>query len=98
MPNIVIWGKYAASDFEGILIYLSSNFSEQVVQNFINYTDKAIDRISENPNQFIIVNKNKHIRKLVLTKQNTIYFKVSKNKISILRIFDSRQNPNRLKL
>ena len=47
-----------------------------------------------------VIIKEKHpnfvLRKCILTKQNTIYYREHKHQIEILSIFDSRQNPDSL--
>lgn len=45
---------------------------------------------------FYIIIKKLDVRKCVTTKHNTIYFREEPNIIVILRIYDTRQNPDKL--
>ena len=96
MPKQIIWSPLSEKDFENILDYLKSNWDEKVVEKFINITDQLIYQISINPKQYPIINKSKRIRKCVITKYNTLFYRDRKDFIDILRIFDSRQDPKKL--
>ena len=54
-------------------------------------------QISINPKQFPLIFKKKKIRKCVMTKHNTLFYRENKDNIDILRIFDNRQDPKKLK-
>lgn len=94
----ITWSSQAEQDFAKILDYLHFRWNNKVVNHFIDITSQTMDRIQLNPTQFQSVFKKEKIRKSILTKQNTLYFKENKNEIIIIRIFDTRQNPFKLKL
>ncbi len=98
MLKKVIWSPLAEKDFAAILDYLFKEWDIKVANNFIDKTDKLITHISINPKQFQLLNKEIKIRKCVISKHNTIFYRESKNSIEIVRIFDTRQNPMKLKL
>jgi len=45
---------------------------------------------------FPVINEELQIRKSVISKQNTIYYRENAGKLEIVRLFDSRQDPNKL--
>ena len=92
----VVWPPLSESDFAGILEYLNANWGEKVVNKFIDITESIIKQIVVNPRQFPVIHNKKKIRRCVLTKHNTMFYQNSKQQIDILRIFDTRQNPNTL--
>ena len=96
MPKPVIWSPLSENDFENILSYLEKNWGTKVASNFIDLVENIINQISLNPKQFPICYKRKKVRKSVLTKHNTLYYRDSKINIEILRIYDTRQDPNTL--
>ena len=98
MPLRINWSPLAEQDFSRILEYLSDKWDDPVAYKFIGITDSLILQISKNPNQFPLINKKKRIRKCVLTKHNTLFYRTSRDQIDILRIFYSRQDPGKLKL
>ena len=96
MTNQIVFSPLAISDLDRILNYLQANWSEEVKDSFFDIIDNAVSQISKNPKQFPLIHKSKEIRKCVLTRQNTLFYRFSKGEITILRIFDSRQNPDKL--
>jgi plasmid stabilization system protein ParE len=97
MPKPIIWSPLSESDFTSILDYLQNNWDNMVVQRFIEITAGIIVQISNHPRQFPLIHKKKKVRKCVLTKHNTIFYRERKDYIDILRIFDNRQDPKKLK-
>ncbi len=49
-----------------------------------------MDLIRNNPRLFAISNKSKEIRKSVLSRQTTIYYRIIKHEIHIISLFDNR--------
>jgi len=96
MPKQVIWSPLAVVDFENILDYLNGNWNEQVALKFINEIEILISNIAKQHKLFPLVNKKLKVRRCVITKHNTLFYSDSKASINILRIFDTRQNPNKL--
>jgi plasmid stabilization system protein ParE len=97
MPKHIIWAPLAENDFAAILEYLNNNWDSSVAINFIDLTNNVIDQISVNPKQYPIILKRKRIRKCVLTKHNSLFYRDSRSQIEILRIYDTRQDPDSLK-
>jgi len=96
MNKQIIWSPLSEKDFENILDYLKSNWDKKVVEKFIDITDQLIYQISINPKQYPIINKSKRIRKCVITKHNTLFYRDRKDFIDVLRLFDTRQDPKKL--
>jgi plasmid stabilization system protein ParE len=95
MPKQIIWSPLSENDFVSILDYLKANWDDRVVQGFIDITTSTLLQISTNPKQFPLIYKNRKIRKCVLTKHNTLFYRDTKDSIDILRIFDNRQDPEK---
>jgi len=96
MSKRVTWSPLAEKDFETILEYLDENWGEKVIHHFISSTDDLISQISTSPKLFPLINKKLKIRKCVITKHNTLYYRERRQSIDILRIFDTRQDPEKL--
>lgn len=84
-------------DFDSILVYLRLHWDDSAVDQFIEIVDKLVIQICINPRQFPIVNKSKKVRKCIITKHNAMFYREQGNFIEILRIFDTRQNPKKLR-
>ena len=96
MPKPIIWSNLSEKDFDNILDYLDKNWGQKVAANFIDLTENIVNQISINPRQFPICFKRKKVRKCILTKHNTIFYRDGKINVEILRIYDTRQDPHTL--
>jgi len=96
MAKEVYLNPIAEINYENILDYVFDNFGITVTNNFIERFEQTCVLIGENPEIYPFSNRSKQIRKCVLTKHNTIYFKEYDNSIRIIIIFDSRQDPDKL--
>ena len=96
MHKPIIWSPLSEKDFALILDYLDKNWGSKVALNFIELTENSLNQISINPRQFPVFYKKKKIRKCVLTKHNSLFYRDGRTNIEILRIYDTRQDPNTL--
>jgi len=96
MVREIIWSPASEKDFESILDYLQNNWSHRVISKFINKIDDNINLILGDPRIFPVINEELQIRKSVITKHNTLFYREIGSKIEIVRIFDSRQDPKKL--
>jgi plasmid stabilization system protein ParE len=94
----MMWSDRAITDLKNIIDYLTKNWTRREIQNFSRRLDKRLDLISVNPNLFPRTTKRKNVRKSVLTKHTVIYYKTESNVVTIVTLFDPRQNPKRLRL
>jgi plasmid stabilization system protein ParE len=96
-PKPVIVSPQAKEDIKNILSYLSQNWNQKVVAEFLQKLEVFYYIISISPRVFGYYNKRRNIRKYALTKQNIIYYRNRRNAVEIITIFDGRQHPSRLK-
>ena len=96
MSKQIVWSPSAESDFANILEYLQENWEERVTNQFIDLTEGILSQISINPRQFPLIHKKQKIRKCVITKHNTLFYRESNSQVDLLRIYDIRQDPNTL--
>lgn len=92
----VIWSAEALENLEKIITYLEKNWSEKEIKKFVKKLEKQISLIKKQPLSFP-KSQLVEIRKSVLSKQITIFYKTSGDTIYIVAIFDNRQNPEKLK-
>lgn len=93
----LIWSPLAETDLDGVLKYLFEKWGKLAVEDFIELTEKTLLQLSTNPKLFPVIESKKKIRKCVLTKHNSIFYRENKFSIDVLRIFDTRQDPNKFK-
>ena len=86
----------AESDFDQVLEYLYRKWNQQVALQFIEIAEIVIHQVAANPKMFPVIHKGEKIRKCVITKHNTLFYREAKTQIEILRIYDTRQDPDKL--
>ena len=96
-PITVTISPQAKDDILKILDYLKQDWGQKVVDDFLQKLDVFYQIILINPRLFSFYNKRKNIRKYALTKQNVVYYRSRKNTVDIITVFDSRQNPKKIK-
>ena len=89
------WTANALEDYRQVVDYLLKDWSIKVAIDFIDNLEKRIHNLSSFPNIGIASIKNSSIRSIVITKHNKLYYRVLPDKIEILDIFDTRQNPSK---
>lgn len=94
--NQVIWSPEAEDDFSQILKWLDDNWDNSVALKFITTLNEIIDQIQNNPYQFPLFSNSLNIRRTVVNKQNSLFYRTENQIIYILRIFDTRQAPDKL--
>lgn len=98
MVRKVVFSSKADSDFAVIIEYLKSEWSANQIRNFNNILDRKLEIIVNYPYSYPSVQNNKYVRKCVLLKQISLFYLIKSDKIFVLRLFDSRQNPSKLKV
>lgn len=98
MPKEVIWSPLAEKDLDNVLGYLAENWSPKVAFKFLRKVETEINQIVKSPKQYPTINKKLRVRKCVVNKQNSLFYRESPRSIEILRIYDTRQNPQTLKI
>ena len=96
MPKPVIWSTQADKDLERILDYLAQEWENSVSAKFLDLIDFLLKQIAINPRQFPLIHKSLNIRKCVVTKHNTLYYRNKRTVVEVLRIYDTRQDPEKL--
>lgn len=94
----VIWTPEVTATFNQNITFLEENWYESVIANFISKTDGAILFISRSPASFPVVDKAKGVRKILVVKQITPYYKVVDKTIFLLTFWNNYQDPKKLKL
>jgi plasmid stabilization system protein ParE len=92
----LIWSDEALNNLKGIIAYLENRWTNREIKNFAQLLDKQLNLLKDNPFLFAEADKPNGLRKSVLSKQTTIYYRIIDHEIRIITIFDNRQNPNRL--
>ena len=92
------WTDNALNELKATYEYLENNWSKKEIKSLSSEIERTIKLISNNPRIFP-VSENKNIRKAVIKKLNTVYYRIVNNdKVEVLSFFSKRQDPNKRKI
>ncbi|MDW5287957.1 type II toxin-antitoxin system RelE/ParE family toxin [Formosa sp. PL04] len=97
MNREIIISKTAEKKLESLFKYLIDNWSVSAKNEFIKKLDSSLENIKAQPELFPESKKGKGLRKCVITKQTTLYYRFTSSQINVVTIFDTRQNPKKLR-
>lgn len=92
----LIWSDEALSNLKGIIDYLEDRWTIREIKKFAQLLDKQLQLIVNNPFLYAESDKSNGLRKSVLSKQTTIYYRIINTEIRIIALFDNRQSQNKL--
>lgn len=95
----VFLSKRAESKLLELNMYLLESWGLKTRDKFISKLTNKIKQISSQPNSCPKSSEYKNLYKCVVTKHTILYYRISheQNRIEIITVFDTRQNPNKLK-
>jgi len=96
MKREVRLSNRAMKRLDKLLVYLEKEWSIKIKNDFIVKLDKSLNKIQKLPDSFPESEKAKGLRKCVVTKQTTIFYKYTETTIDVVAIFDNRQSPKSL--
>jgi len=91
------WLPEAEITYALVLEYLEKNWTSREVIKFIDRTDEVINYLVENLKQYFY-SKKKDAYRAVVTRQVSMYYRIKSTEIELLIFWDTRQDPNKLKL
>ncbi len=96
MKRAIRLSRRAMKNLDSLLVYLEEEWSTKVKHDFVQKLDKSLKQIQELPDSFPESDNIRGLRKCVVTKQTTVFYKYSDTTIYVVTIFDNRQNPKSL--
>lgn len=98
MSKPISWSPRSKQDYLNLLDYLEIHWSDKVVKRFNNRLLSILELIGERPELYPSSDKNGQVRRCVINKQISLYYRIGKDRIELLTLFDNRQNPAKKKL
>lgn len=93
----IIWSPKAQNEFAEILKFIELQFGAEIAADCVIHVESITEKISLFPNLFPAFGQHQ-IRKAVVQKNLTIFYRFQRDQIDILKVWDNRQNPDDLKL
>jgi plasmid stabilization system protein ParE len=94
----IFWTDEAKRNLDNIISYLVENWTEKELHTYFFRLERRIGLIAERPLIFPETKFHKNIRRTVLSKYTTIYYRINQKTIDILTLFHGQQSPKRLKI
>ena len=95
MAKTIVWNRRASNSFNSIIQYLQNEWGYNVTRDFVIRTYKIIDLLAEHPEMGSIEHFEKQIRGFVITKHNTLFYRIDNEKLILLNFFDNRQHTSK---
>lgn len=92
----IFWTSHALNELAETFSYLENNFPPLVSKELAQSLDRVLKRIAIQPATFSLSDFI-GIRKVVVKKFNTLYYRQKGDRIEIISFFSNRQNPGNLK-
>ena len=93
---IIEWTAEAQNRLNAVFDYLENYWTPREVKKFAIRLEEALSLIIKFPFIYLASTKNNMVRRCVLTKQTSLYYKVTATKILIITLFNNQQNPTSL--
>jgi plasmid stabilization system protein ParE len=93
----IIFSRRSKLQLEELVEYLEYKFSSVTKEKFISKLDSSVSLIQKDPKIFPKSEAKKDVRKCVISKQTTLYYNFNNQEIRLLSLFDTRQNPTKIK-
>ena len=94
----ILWTDHALYELGKTVKHLEENWTEKELEKFSRELDHTLELISKNPELFPISKKKKNIRRAVVARFNTLYYRHNNESVEIISFFSSRQDPNKRKI
>lgn len=94
----IFWTDHALSELKDTIEYLEDNWTERELRNFFHELDHVIELISKNPELFPASLSRKDLRKAIVARFNSLYYRINKDSVEVLSFFSNRQDPDKIKI
>ncbi len=92
----ILWTDHALDELEKAVEYLQLNFTDAEITSLAKAIESTLSHIDRNPSMYPESAKANGIRRAVILRFNTLYYRVNVNEqqVEILSFFSNRQDPN----
>jgi len=93
----LFWTDLALNELEETIIYLQENWTDRELKNLALKIENTLSLLSSNPLLFQVSDIKKDVRRAVVAKHNTLYYRITDDTVEILSFYSNRQNPKKRK-
>ncbi len=98
MAIVIKWTNEAKQTFDKNISYLTEEWTEREIKNFVKQTNNIISRIAAHPEMYPASRKNSKVRKAAINKYIILYYRYYsiKKDIILLTFWHNKQDPKKL--
>lgn len=93
----IIWTKLARITYVEVLENLKIRWTIKEMTKFVDLTDEVLSKIKSKNIEFPFKNENLQVRKVIIHKNVSLYYKEENQKVYLITFFNNRMNPDTLK-
>lgn len=93
----IVWSDDAVADYHQNIDFLLEKWSVQVAVEFMEDVETIIELVERQPEIYPLTDY-QGIRKAVVRKQITLFFRLTDETIHLIRFWNNYQDPERLKM
>ncbi|MFO7791095.1 MAG: type II toxin-antitoxin system RelE/ParE family toxin [Bacteroidota bacterium] len=90
------WTKRASKTFHNTVEFIEEKWSERSAKKFVIKINCFLILLKNQPEMGKIEVDDKGIRGFVISRQTTVFYRIKKDTIILLKFFDNRQNPKKM--
>ena len=95
MAYKIILKKRFTKKIINLLAYLELNWGNDIARNYILKLDLRLHTLTLQPYIGSVSKKIKDVRGILITKHNRIYYRIQKDTIEIINLYDTRIGPGK---
>ncbi|MCB9039339.1 MAG: type II toxin-antitoxin system RelE/ParE family toxin [Lewinellaceae bacterium] len=80
----VIWAPSAKDDYAALLEYVEQHFGLDAALELLDTTEKLLEEIAAFPNMFPPSDTRKDIRKAVISKQTSLFYRIAQDQVPVI--------------
>ena len=81
-----------------LLEYIHHRFGVNKAKEVYNKIEKVLEEVSLTPEMYRVSKKKNNLRKCVLSKQTSIYYRINEEHIEVISFRANRKNPDKFKV
>jgi plasmid stabilization system protein ParE len=89
----VFWTDRALNELAEVEAYIIEQWTEKELKRLFKHLELTIQLISENPQIFSESEKKKGVRRAVILKLNSLYYRINESQIEVLAFHANRKRP-----
>lgn len=93
----IVFSDRASDELTSVLKYIEDQWSLRISNEFTKLFNEKIVSIQSNPFLYPSFRNKKNVRRCVISKQVSLYYRIKSDEVQIITLFDNRRDPDNLK-